>query len=240
MRILSLTTEELPAWVTVYRMQTQPRNAFALKAIQDQGALPVFLIRHGQTSWNKERRFLGRSDIPLDATGLEQARKLAHALASTPIHRLYSSPLSRAMQTADAIASALHLAPETVNGLTELNQGELEGMEGRLLAERYPDFYRDWVHDPTHVRIPGGETLAECQARAVESIHRVLGELDSTAPVALVSHKVAISGIICDCLGLPPRFNMMVGQANTAINVLAFKDGRLSLVRLNDAAHLVG
>lgn len=219
-------------------MQTQPRNAFALKAIQDQGALPVFLIRHGQTLWNKERRFLGRSDIPLDEVGREQARKLANALADTPIRRLYSSPLSRAMQTADAIGSELNLAPETVNGLTELNQGELEGMEGRLLADRYPDFHRDWVHDPTHVRIPGGETLAECQERAVESIHGVLRQLEPTDPVAFVSHKVAISGIICDCLGLPPRFNMMVGQSNTAINVLAFKNGRLTLCRLNDAAHL--
>lgn len=219
-------------------MQGPHRNAIEWEDHFDHGSIPVFLIRHGQTQWNKERRFLGRSDIPLDDEGHAQARLLTKALRSIPLEAVYSSPLARAWETAMTLAEPHDLQPTALPGLTELDQGLLEGMKGALLPERYPQFFEDWRADPTHVRVPGGETLAECQERAVASILQMLASRSSTGPVAVVSHKVAISGVICDTIGLPPRFNMMVGQKNTAINLLSYKDGQLQLHRLNEATHL--
>ena len=219
-------------------MDPPHRNAFEWEALCEQGAIPVFLIRHGQTSWNKERRFLGRSDIPLDEDGHAQATLLAQALSPIPFDAVYSSPLSRAWATATKLAQPHGLEPEVLPGLTELDQGELEGMKGVLLPERFPAFYQAWRADPTHVRVPGGETLAECQARVVSSTHATLAHRTTPGPIAIVSHKVAISAVLCDTIGLPPRFNMMVGQKNTAINLLSYKDGRLRLHRLNEATHL--
>lgn len=219
-------------------MQPPHRNAFEWEGLLEQGAIPVFLIRHGQTAWNKERRFLGRSDIPLDDDGHAQARLLTDALRAIPLEAVYSSPLSRAWATAMKISEAHGLKTGALPGLTELDQGELEGMKGALLADRYPDFYEAWRADPTHVRVPGGETLAECQTRAVSSILSTLSQRTTPGPIAIVSHKVAISAVVCDTIGLPPRFNMMVGQKNTAINLLSYKNGQLRLHRLNEANHL--
>ena len=219
-------------------MQPPHRNAIEWEGHFDDGSIPVFLIRHGQTKWNKERRFLGRSDIPLDDEGHVQASLLTNTLRSIPLEAVYSSPLARAWETAEKLAAPHALQPTVLPGLTELDHGQLEGMKGALLPERYPQFYEAWRADPTHVRVPGGETLAECQERAVASILEMLASRHSTGPVAVVSHKVAISGVICDTIGLPPRFNMMVGQKNTAINLLSYREGRLHLHRLNEATHL--
>ena len=219
-------------------MVPQLRNAFDLNAIRKQGATPVFLIRHGETEWNRERRFLGRSDIPLNETGHRQARALAERLRDTPIDHLYSSPLARALETADSIGALHRLPTHRLGGIIELDQGELEGKFASALLDEYPTFFDAWRRDPTHVRVPGGETLAECQSRCVAAIRSVLSKHSESDTIAIVSHKVAISGIICDAIGLPPRFNMMVQQANTAINVLAWRSGRLELIRLNDHAHL--
>jgi broad specificity phosphatase PhoE len=219
-------------------MQPPHCNAFEWEGLLERGAIPVFLIRHGQTSWNKERRFLGRSDVPLDEDGHAQAGLLTDALSAIPLEAVYSSPLARAWATAVRLAAPHGLKPGALPGLTELDQGELEGMKGADLPDRYPDFYQAWRADPTHARVPGGETLAECQARAVSSVLSTLAQRTTRGPVAIVSHKVAISGVLCDTIGLPPRFNMMIGQKNTAINLLSYKDGQLQLHRLNEATHL--
>ena len=213
-------------------------NAFDLDALRKQGATPVFLIRHGETQWNRERRFLGRSDVPLNNTGQHQAQLLADRLRAVPFNHVYSSPLTRAVETAGGIGATHGLPVVRIPGLAELDQGELEGKLAAALVEEYPAFFNSWRRDPTHARIPGGETLAECQARCVAAMHSVLREHTASDTIAIVSHKVAISGIICDAIGLPPRFNMMVHQANTAINVLAWHQDQLKLVRLNDRKHL--
>ena len=213
-------------------------NAFDMDAARKEGATPVFLIRHGQTEWNREGRFLGRTDLPLDETGMTQAQKLADRLSTHSVSHVYASPLARALQTATELSRPHGLEPRAVEGIIELDQGDLEGREGRNLAVEFPDFFAAWRQDPTHARIPGGETLADCHARSVRAIHSLLADHSAADTVVVVSHKVAISAIICDVLGLPPRYNMMVEQANTAINLLAWNAGSLSLLRLNDHEHL--
>jgi len=219
-------------------MNHPARNRFDWSSLEEQGTIPVLLIRHGQTSWNKQRRFLGRTDIPLDDEGTHQAASAAASLASIPFSALYSSPLSRAWGTATAIANTRNSPIVPAPDLTELNQGELEGKFGSNLANDYPAFFEQWNTDPTHARVPGGETLAECHARAMKAVHSIMSSHQPGPPVAIVSHRMTIGCIICEALNLPLRFNLMIGQRNTAINLLGYRDGTLSLHRLNDADHL--
>src|SRR5512135_1407354 len=101
----------------------------------------IFLVRHGETDWNRTRRFQGRSDLPLNQKGRDQAHALALALKEEPLAAIYSSPLARAMETANVIKVFHPLAPLFAEQrLLEMNLGDLEGMEGARWAEQYPDF----------------------------------------------------------------------------------------------------
>jgi len=213
-------------------------NPIEWQRVRDNGEISVLLIRHGQTEWNKQRRFLGRTDIPLDETGRKQAALLAGSIAHVPFSAIYSSPLSRAWGTAEAIATNRPLKPIVAADLTELDQGVLEGRFGSNLKNEFPDFYRQWTEDPTHARIPGGETLAECSRRSIEAFMAIAQDQTPDKPCAIVSHKVAISAIICQASGLPIRANMTVEQRNTAINLLGVKDDKITVYALNNADHL--
>ena len=219
-------------------MQHPIRNAIDWNSLSEKGAVPILLIRHGQTSWNKERRFLGRSDIPLDTEGLAQATAVASAIQQIPLAGLYSSPLSRAWGTAEKIAQSRTLEIQRVDDLQELDQGVLEGKPSQYLADQYPEFLAAWQKDPTHMRCPGGETLDECRVRSVAALHSIAAKHSPNQPIAIVSHRMAIGCIVCDAIGLPLRFNSMIGQRNTAINVFSWKNGTIRLHRLNEATHL--
>ena len=219
-------------------MEPPDRNPIDWQTLPKNGEISVFLVRHGQTEWNKAGRFLGRTDIPLDDEGRAQAARLAGALAPVQLNGIYSSPLSRAWQTAEAIAQNRNMQITPLRGLTELDQGDLEGHYGRDLPSDFPAFYAKWKADPTDVRVPGGETLAECSARANRALRDVLTKHSPGQNIAVVAHRVSIAAILAETIGLPVRFNMRIGQRNTAINLLSHRDGVTKLLRLNDASHL--
>ena len=219
-------------------MSTAGCNRFTWSSLADDNTIPILLVRHGQTSWNKQRKFLGRTDIPLDDEGRTQARLMARSISHIPLSGLYSSPLSRAWQTAEAIAQEHSLTIQRIDGLTELDQGELEGHSASILQEKYATFFREWRADPTHIRVPGGETLTECHARASQAVHALLKNHEPGPPVAIVSHRMTIGGLICEAMGIPLRENLKLEQRNTAINLLGYREGKLSVHRLNDTAHL--
>jgi len=195
----------------------------------------LLLARHGQTAWNRQRRFLGRSDIPLDETGLAQAQQLASALSPAALlpfrlDRIVSSPLDRAQQTARAV-SQLHGLPVELNpDLVEMDQGELEGQPGRVLLERYPELLRRWTSDPTHLRLPGGETLGECQARGVAALVAIARQSGDGSTVLVVSHQLVIASTLCAILGLPLRQFRQCSHENTAFSLVEVHGDRLSLL----------
>ena len=219
-------------------MMTPDCNRFTWTSLADDNTIPVLLIRHGQTSWNKEKKFLGRTDIPLDEEGRRQARLMARSITDIPLSGLYSSPLSRAWQTAEAIAAEHGIPIQAIDALTELDQGELEGHQASILQEKYQPFFERWREDPTHIRVPGGETLSECHERASQAVHALLKNHQPGPPVAIVSHRMTIGGLICEAMDVPLRENLNIEQRNTAVNLLGYRAGRLSLYRLNDASHL--
>lgn len=128
--------------------------------------LTVYLVRHGETEWNRAGRCQGVTDIPLTEKGIQQAQAVAQVFASQRLSCILSSPLQRAQETANRIATPHGLACETVPGLQEWDQGELEGLTGAQLLSNHTEFFQRWQHDPAQTPPPGGETLQVLQSRA--------------------------------------------------------------------------
>lgn len=167
----------------------------------------LLLVRHGQTDWNLEGRYQGRTDVPLNAVGREQAERLAAELAAREIGAVYSSTLRRSLETAVAIARAHGLEVRPDPRLVEIDQGEWEGVLSTRIAERYPGPYRRWCEDPRTVRPPGGESIAEVHDRVISAVEEMV-ERHPGETLCLVTHKTAIVVIRTHYLGLDLREEM--------------------------------
>lgn len=205
--------------------------------------LTVYLIRHGETLWNREGRCQGATDIPLTDKGRAQAHALALALAEKPLSLVLSSSLQRGKETAAIIAEKHGLFVELRDELQEWNQGKLEGLTGAELLSQHHAYFARWRDDPAHTAPPGGEPLRDLQARAWPVIDS-LRERALSGPVAVVSHSMTLSAILCAALGLDlanvHRLKLDIASRST----IAFSSlGLFSawvLISLNDRHHLVG
>jgi len=161
----------------------------------------VYLIRHGETLWNREGRCQGVTDIPLTEKGYRQAHAIANAFAGKRLGLVLSGPLQRTRETAAVLAESQGLSVETREELREWNQGELEGLTGAELLGNHRAYFERWFQDPAGAAPPGGETLRSLQERAWPVIDS-LRERTLSGPVAVVSHTMTIGTIICAALGL--------------------------------------
>jgi broad specificity phosphatase PhoE len=132
----------------------------------------LILARHGETDWNRENRFQGRADPPLNELGRRQSVKLAEALAGETIARVYTSPLRRASETAAIVAGRLGLEVEPVEPLAEIDVGAWSGLTREEVAARFPDEYARWLERSPH-GFENGETYEQLAARVVPAIHEV-------------------------------------------------------------------
>ena len=197
----------------------------------------LLLIRHGQTAWNVERRFLGRTDVPLDPVGLDQAARLGRRLADTPIAAVWTSPLARARQTAASIGGALGGAALPDEGLIEMHMGDLEGLSGVAFAERYPDLVLAWREEPHAVKLPGGEVLLDVQARGLEAIARIAATVEPGQTVAVVTHQLVLATVVCHHNGAPLSSFRSFMHRNTGVTTLEVAD-TLRVMSFDDTTHL--
>lgn len=161
----------------------------------------LVLVRHGQTDWNIQRRYQGKTDIPLNAVGRRQAASLARELSGTKLAAVYSSELDRAYETAALIAQPQGVAVIRDRRLNEIDQGEWEGLRHEDIADRYGERLRLWEEDPTSTCPPGGESLADVRQRVLECLHEILLKHPNDA-VCVVAHKVTNAIIKSEVLGL--------------------------------------
>ena len=199
----------------------------------------IFLVRHGETEWNRIHRFQGRSDIPLNRKGKEQARALAQALKEKTITAIYSSPLIRSLETARHIKKFHPSSPLfQEEGLLEMDLGKFEGMEAQRWIIEYPEFRRIWEKNPASMTMPGGESLQEVQSRAVEALDNILQHYAPESTVVICTHNFVIIAILCHAMQISFDRFRECGQETAAMNVL-YKDGeRFQVTVVNDRSHL--
>ncbi|MBN1254949.1 MAG: histidine phosphatase family protein [Deltaproteobacteria bacterium] len=197
----------------------------------------LFLVRHGRTGWNKEQIFRGSKDVPLDEVGRAEARLVGERLKGEEIKAVYSSPLSRAKETAQAIAQFYNLEVQSLEGLVDLHFGEWEGLSREEVEKRYPDLYQQWEQEPHRVIFPGGEGLAAVTSRAMKAVEDIIKRHPQEG-VALVSHRVVLKVLICALLGLDNSHFWNIAQDTTAINCFHHRNGTWICNFLNDTCHL--
>lgn len=161
----------------------------------------VILCRHGQTDWNREGRWQGRTDVPLNERGREQARELAETLRDQPVAAIYSSTLERAYETALEIARVHRLHVQRDPRLDEIDQGAWEGMRRDEIVVTHPRELKSWTSFPIDLRLPGGETLAEVRARVQEALDDII-LLHEGRTVCIVAHSVSMAAIKHELQGL--------------------------------------
>jgi glucosyl-3-phosphoglycerate phosphatase len=205
------------------------RHAGAVGAGPDRapdGVVRLVLWRHGQTSWNAERRFQGHSDISLDETGRDQARNAARYLAAMQPSAVYTSDLARASETAGYLARLTGLPVQPEKDLRERGGGAWEGLTDAEIRARYPAEYGQW--NP-----PDGEPVPAVADRVAGAFERIADALPDGSLAVLVSHGAAISLGIARLLGLPERIRVIGPLANCAWSVLGRRSGSWRLLEHN-------
>ena len=197
----------------------------------------IILARHGETDWNTAEVFRGRADVDLNGTGLRQAELLGEYLSGEKIDFVYSSPLKRAVQTAEAIAGRQALEVNIVQNLIDFDYGEWQGLAHREVKEKYPELYQDWLDTPEQVRIPGGESLEDVRSRAMPFVEDAVMRCGE-GRIVFVSHRVVNKVLICALLGLGNAHFWNVRLDTGGISRFNCGDGRVVLTSHNDTSYL--
>ncbi len=212
-----------------------------MKSKKDLSGVKILLVRHGETDWNLAGRFQGRSDVPLNQKGVEQANALASALRKESLTAIYSSPLVRAKETARLIKVFHPSSPLYEDeGLVEMDLGEFEGIEGPRWAEKHADFRQAWRDNPASVTMPGGECLQEVQARSLVALERITHSYPLESTLLVCSHNFVILTILCHALEIPLDRFRELRQGTAALNVLYMQGEKLQVEVVNDRSHLPG
>jgi probable phosphoglycerate mutase len=204
----------------------------------------LILIRHGRTEWNTDesqgRRFRGMIDLPLAGEGVVQAQATARHLADLPLSAIYSSPLQRAVRTAQIIAEPHGLAPHTLPGLRSMDYGHWAGRLDWDVAHCWPKDYGHWRQDPFNAQIPGGESTKDLRNRAIVAVRSALANHTDGESIALVSHQVVTKTLSCVLAGLPNTAYWQVRQDLCNLTRFDYNptNGDYVLVGLNDTCHL--
>jgi broad specificity phosphatase PhoE len=198
--------------------------------------MEIILIRHGETAWNAEEIFRGRVDVELNETGIRQAQLLAGHLADVPIEAVLSSPMKRALKTAETVAGYHSLEVKIAPGLIDLDFGEWQGLPHLEVKNKYKELYQEWVSNPGSVVMPGGESLDDVRKRATVVVDEVVAAYEGT--VVLVSHRVVSKVLICALLGLDNSHFWNIRQDTCGITTFSYENGRFILARHNDTSFL--
>ena len=197
----------------------------------------IILTRHGETDWNVTEVFRGRIDVDLNETGVRQAELLAEYLSELKIDAVYSSPLQRALKTAELIAGWQALKVNVVHGLIDFDYGEWQGLSHREVKGRYEELYKEWTIRPDRVRMPGGETLEDVRERAMAVVDDAVGSYGD-GRVVLVSHRVVSKVLVCALLGLDNSHFWNIRLDTCGITRFGYEGGRFVLTGHNDTSFL--
>jgi broad specificity phosphatase PhoE len=202
----------------------------------------LYLIRHGATASNLEKppRLQGcRLDPPLAPLGVRQAEATRDVLAIRPIDFCYCSPLRRAVQTANIVASAHGLVPEPLAALIECDVGRWEGLDWQTIHQADPESYRRFMACPGEFGYPGGESFGDVHRRVSACLDELL-EKHRGESILVVGHHVVNRTYLAGLLGLTPNQARQVKLDNCGISVVVSNVDETTVCTLNAAFHLQG
>ena len=197
----------------------------------------VYLVRHGQTAWNVGEIFRGRADIPLDETGKDEVHLAGKTLKDETLHAVYSSPLSRSMETAENIAKFHDISVTPLDAIIDISYGEWEGLGNQEVQQKYPDLHALWLTEPHKVLFPGGESLDEVRSRTMAALEDLLTK-HQDENFALVAHRVPNKVICCALLGLDNSHFWRIQQDTASTNLFVYRNGQWIISYLNDTSYL--
>jgi probable phosphoglycerate mutase len=201
-------------------------------------ATRLFLVRHGATQLTAEDRFSGSAGVDLSAEGRRQAACLADRLAQEQIAAVYTSPLSRTLETAAIVARPHNLVPIERDGLREISHGRWEGLTRQEVEARYADEYTAWESDPFTFAPEAGESGVAVLARSLPVVREIVVR-HAGHNVIVVSHKATLRLLLSSLLGFDARgYRDRLDQSPACLNVVDFKSPvRARLMLFNDISH---
>ena len=198
----------------------------------------IILVRHGECRGNREGLFRGRSDFPLNEAGLSQANEIAEEIKSFKPIRIFTSPLSRARQTAEAISKECHIEIEERAGMNNIELGPWEEKPKKYISEKYPEQWKIWLNEPEKLKVPGMESLDELQQRVKKDLDEIIKQF-SGKTIVIVSHRAVLKPLIACCLGINKPYFWRIHLDTASYSILHFEKLRgFILVQLNQNKHL--
>ncbi|HED24171.1 MAG TPA: histidine phosphatase family protein [Firmicutes bacterium] len=200
--------------------------------------MELYLVRHGETESNREKRYTGWTESPLSSSGLRQAEKAGVFLAAAGIDELYCSDLQRAVATASLIGAGSGLEPLVTPLLREIHFGEWEGLTYREIEKKWGNAVREWFDDPFGRSAPGGETIEDVCRRLRTFIAHLEKSRKDGKKIALVSHGGTIRAFLYNLLALDRKSFWDMRIDNASISLLRREDGCYKIVYRNRLDHL--
>jgi len=199
----------------------------------------IVVVRHGRTEWNRVERLRGRADIALDNVGIKQAEAAARRIKEWTISTIYSSPLRRALTTAEIIAATLGLKVQEMSDIIDIDYGEWQGLLNEEVIARDGRLYTRWIENPDGVKFPGGEEFNEVRQRVSKAVNDLI-QRHPKESIVLVSHKVICQILVLSLLGLDSSHFWQITQDVCAMNLFEVRGGIPSALFINDTCHLNG
>ena len=199
----------------------------------------IILIRHGETNWNKEGRFQGQIDIPLNEKGKGQASKASKYLEEIEFTKAFSSSMKRPYETAKIILNNNKIHIEKIESLVEISHGLWEGKLEEEIKEIWPDMLKNWHEKPESITMPEGESIKQVSDRSISAWNLICNSQEENDTTLLVAHDAVNKTLICHILGLSYSDIWMIKQGNGGITVIdIFKNKNYVLSAVNITNHL--
>ena len=206
----------------------------------------LLLVRHGETDWNRQTRFQGQIDVPLNDNGRQQSQKTAEFLKDVPLDFAFSSPMLRPKETAEIILKYHpNVQLELLDGLREISHGLWEGCLEAEIEQTYPGELHRWRTVPAQIQMPEGENLQQVWERSQAAWQSILGSVENQVKTGLVvAHDATNKALLCQILGLSPDHFWNFRQGNGAVSVIDYpqgaQEGEPVLQAMNITSHLGG
>lgn len=196
----------------------------------------ILLVRHAQTKSNVTGFYMGRSEEDLDEAGYAQVHRLATRLARQPLTAVYTSPLKRAYSTAATIAQPHNLRSQVLDGITEINLGDWQGLHMDEVRQKWPELWQQSRIDPSGITMPNGESFSQVAERAVGTFNTVIA--GHSGMVVMVTHDIIIRILVAHVLRVPNSIYRRLEINNASLSVIQVINDKMVLVALNDTSHL--